>query len=53
MNVYLNILKVIDNRYLLGYYPKNEKKDGKRRTISIRIKDHPEFILRYRSHFYY
>ncbi|MCV4696950.1 hypothetical protein OFB92_27975, partial [Escherichia coli] len=31
MNVYLNILKVIDNRYLLGYYPKNEKKDGKRR----------------------
>lgn len=43
--IYENILTGISNRYLIGYYPTNQERDGKRRTIKITIKDHPEYTV--------
>lgn len=43
--VYNTIFQTIANRYIIGYYPKNETKDGKRRTVKIEVKNHPEYIV--------
>jgi VWFA-related protein len=43
--VYSTIFQTIENRYVIGYYPKNETKDGKRRTVKIEVKNHPEYIV--------
>jgi VWFA-related protein len=44
-NVYLNIFTVIKNRYVIGYYPTNRNRDGKRREVKIEVRNHPEFIV--------
>ena len=44
-NVYSNIFKQIENRYIIGYYPTNQEQDGKLRNINIKIKGHPEYIV--------
>jgi VWFA-related protein len=41
--IYANILTDINSRYELGYYPTNKTHDGKRRTISIMVRQHPEY----------
>lgn len=43
--VYNTIFQTIANRYVIGYYPKNETKDGKRRAVKIEVKNHPEYIV--------
>jgi VWFA-related protein len=43
--VYNTIFQTIANRYVIGYYPKNETKDGKRRAVKIEVKNHPEYII--------
>lgn len=43
--VYNTIFQTIANRYVIGYYPKNETKDGKRRIVKIEVKNHPEYIV--------
>lgn len=52
-NVYSNIFKVIENRYVIGYYPTNEKRDGKRREVKIEVRNHPEFTVRGRKAYYF
>ncbi len=44
-DVYDSILKVIENRYIIGYYPKDETRDGKRRTVKIEVRGHPEYVV--------
>ncbi len=44
-NIYAEIFTVIKNRYVIGYYPTNQKRDGKRREIKIEVRDHPEYIV--------
>jgi VWFA-related protein len=44
-NVYSNIFKVLNNRYVIGYYPINEDRNGKRRNVKIEVKGHPEYIV--------
>lgn len=44
-DIYSGILKVIENRYVIGYYPKNEARDGKRRNVKIEVKGHPEYVV--------
>lgn len=51
-SIYGNILKDITNRYLLGYYPTNQARDGKRRNIKVEIKNHPEYIVLGRKFYY-
>lgn len=43
--VYSTIFQTIENRYVIGYYPKNETRDGKRRNVKIEVKNHPEYII--------
>ena len=50
--IYSRILSDISQRYIVGYYPTNKERDGKRRRISFAVKDHPEYtILGRRSYF--
>jgi len=44
-NVYANIFTVIKNRYLIGYYPANRKRDGKNREVKIEVRNHPEYTV--------
>lgn len=44
-NLYARILNDINQRYVVGYYPKNRTRDGKRRSISIEVRGHPEYSV--------
>ena len=44
-NVYANIFTVINNRYVIGYYPTNKERDGKRRSVKIEVRNHPEYMI--------
>ena len=41
--IYTRILTDIDRRYVIGYYPTNRARDGKRRRVSISVRNHPEY----------
>jgi len=44
-NLYARILNDINQRYVVGYYPKNRTRDGKRRSVSIEVRGHPEYAV--------
>lgn len=50
--IYTRILWDINNRYIIGYYPSNQTKDGKRRAIKIAVKNHPEYKILARRNYY-
>jgi VWFA-related protein len=41
--LYTRVLNDINRRYVIGYYPTNRTRDGKRRTVSIEVRGHPEY----------
>lgn len=41
--VYSRILQGINDRYVLGYYPTNQTRDGTRRTVKVEVRGHPEY----------
>ncbi|HQU84673.1 MAG TPA: VWA domain-containing protein [Pyrinomonadaceae bacterium] len=43
--VYSRILNAVESRYIIGYYPTNEMKNGKRRKINIEVRNHPEYTI--------
>ena len=43
--IYSRILADMNRRYVVSYYPKNKEHDGKRRKISISVRDHPEYLV--------
>lgn len=43
--VYSEILSGINVRYLIGYYPTNPTRDGKRRKVSIELSKYPEYKI--------
>jgi VWFA-related protein len=43
--VYARILSDMNRRYIVGYYPTNRTRDGKRRTVSIEVRGHPEYVI--------
>jgi hypothetical protein len=50
--IYARIFSDINQRYIVGYYPTNRTRDGKRRKIDFQVKGHPEYqILGRRSYF--
>lgn len=50
--IYARILSDINQRYIVGFYPTNVVRDGKRRKIDFQVKGHPEYqILGRRSYF--
>jgi VWFA-related protein len=51
-DVYNRILADINQRYIVGYYPTNKERDGKRRRITIEVKGHPEYVITSRRWYY-
>jgi VWFA-related protein len=49
---YSLILSDINRRYLVGYYPTNKEHDGKRRKITVTIRDHPDYKVNGRTWYY-
>lgn len=43
--IYNRILTDIDRRYVIGYYPTNRARDGKRRKVRIEVRNHPEYVV--------
>ena len=43
--VYTRILNDINQRYIIGYYPTNRARDGKRRKVTMEVRGHPEYIV--------
>ena len=43
--IYSRILSDINRRYIIGYYPTNKERDGKRRKINITVRDHPDYTV--------
>jgi VWFA-related protein len=41
--IYNRILSELNTRYIIGYPPTNIVRDGKRRTVKIEVKGHPEY----------
>ncbi|HEY0348297.1 MAG TPA: VWA domain-containing protein [Pyrinomonadaceae bacterium] len=50
--IYSRIFSDINRRYLVGYYPTNKELDGKRRKVSISVREHPEYIVMGRKAYY-
>jgi VWFA-related protein len=50
--IYSRIFSDITRRYLVGYYPTNKYHDGKRRRISITVRNHPEYVIMGRKAYY-
>jgi VWFA-related protein len=43
--IYTRILNDINHRYIIGYYPTNRARDGKRRKVTIEVRGHPDYTL--------
>ena len=50
--IYARILSDISQRYIVGYYPTNKDRDGKRRKINFEVKGHPEYTILGRRSYY-
>jgi len=51
-DVYNRILADINQRYVIGYYPTNKARDGKRRRIAVEVKGHPDYVITSRKSYY-
>ena len=51
-DVYNRILADINQRYVIGYYPTNKVRDGKRRRIAVEVKGHPDYVITSRKSYY-
>lgn len=43
--VYSRILSGINDLYIVGYYPANQTRDGRRRTVKVEVRGHPEYSV--------
>lgn len=50
--IYERILNSLNQRYLIGYYPTNETRDGAMRTVHFAVRDHPEYVILGRRSYY-
>jgi len=50
--IYTRIMSDISQRYIVGYYPTNKERDGKRRSMEFQVKDHPEYTILGRRSYY-
>ena len=50
--IYSRIVSDMSERYLVGYYSTNKTHDGKRRKISITIRNHPDYVVMGRKAYY-
>jgi VWFA-related protein len=50
--IYDRILSDVNSRYVVGYYPINKVRDGKRRKVLIEVRNHPEYAVEGRKYYY-
>lgn len=50
--IYTRIMSDISQRYIVGYYPSNKERDGKRRRIKFEVKGHPDYHIFGRTSYY-
>lgn len=43
--IYTRILAELNTRYIIGFTPTNDAKDGRRRTVKVEVKNHPEYSV--------
>ena len=51
-DIYKRIVRDLSQRYIVGYYPTNKDQDGKRRHITIEVKNHPDYVITSRKSYY-
>jgi VWFA-related protein len=51
-SIYERIFSDINQRYIIGYYPSNKERDGKRRSIKVEVRNHPEYTILGRKSYY-
>jgi len=51
-DIYSRIFTDINQRYIIGYYPTNKNFDGKRRSLAIQVRNHPEYKILGRKTYY-
>jgi len=51
-SIYSRIFADINERYIVGYYPKNKIGDGQRHKFNIEVKNHPEYTILGRKFYY-
>jgi len=51
-DIYARILSDINRRYVIGFYPSNKLRDGKRRALKIEVRDHPDYTVWGRKSYY-
>lgn len=50
--VYERILADINLRYVVGFYPTNRERDGRRRRVQVEVRGHPEYLVWGRKSYY-
>ena len=50
--LYERILADINQRYVIGYYPTNEARDGQLRKVQVEAPGHPEYVVHGRRSYY-
>lgn len=50
--IYRQILADINHRYIISYYPTNKSLDGKLRKVLIKVKGHPDYVVKGRNSYY-
>ena len=50
--IYAGIFSDIGQRYVVGFYPTNKERDGKRRRVQIEVRGHPEYTVWGRKSYY-
>ena len=50
--IYARILSDINQRYVIGYYPADKTRDGRRREVSVAVRGHPEYLVLGRKSYY-
>lgn len=50
--VYSRILSDMNSRYVIGYYPSNKERDGRRRKVNVEVRGRPEYIVWGRKSYY-
>jgi VWFA-related protein len=43
--IYTEILREMNERYVIGYYPQNQERDGKTRNLTTEVRGHPEYKI--------
>lgn len=51
-HIYSSILADINRRYIVGYYPTNKERDGKRRKLDVTVRNHPDYVVLGRRWYY-